>query len=86
MAVLKRMTDHHRAAGKISVLYAHARGFYGEWARTHVNNLERRKFVVARDDEWQDSVECQSSRSDAESPEDLTIFRTFYQLLTNTCF
>ena len=48
MAVSKRLADHHRVAGKISVLYAHARGSYGGWARTHVNNLERRKFVVAR--------------------------------------
>ena len=51
MAVSKRLANHHRAAGKISVLYAHARGSYGGWARTHVNNLERRKFVVARGDE-----------------------------------
>ena len=50
MAVSKRLANHHRAAGKISVLYAHARGSYGGWARTHVNNLERRKFVVARGD------------------------------------
>ena len=50
MAVSKRLDDHHRVAGKISVLYAHARGSYGGWARTHVNNLERRKFVVARGD------------------------------------
>ena len=49
-AVSKRLANHHRAAGKISVLYAHARGSYGGWARTHVNNLERRKFVVARGD------------------------------------
>ena len=48
MAVSKRLANHHRAAGKISVLYAHARGSYSGWARTHVNNLERRKFVVAR--------------------------------------
>ena len=49
MAVLKRMTDYHRAAGKISVLSAHARGSYGGWARTRVNNLKRRRFVVSRD-------------------------------------
>ena len=50
MAVSKRLADHHRVAGKISVLYAHARGSYGEWAGTHVNNPERRKFVMARGD------------------------------------
>ena len=51
MAVSKRLANHHRAAGKISVLYVHTRSSYGGWARTHVNNLERRKFVVARGDE-----------------------------------
>ena len=50
MAVSKRLANHHRAAGKISVLYAHARGSYGGWARTHVNNLEKRKFVVTHGD------------------------------------
>ena len=48
MAVSKRLADHHRAARKISVLYAHARGSYGKWDSTHVNNLKRRKFVVSR--------------------------------------
>ena len=51
MAFSKRIANHHRAAGKISVLYVHTRSSYGGWARTHVNNLERRKFVVARGDE-----------------------------------
>ena len=50
MAVSKRLADHHRVAGKISVLYAHARGFYGGWARTQTNSMKRRKFVVARGD------------------------------------
>ena len=45
MAVSKRLADHHRVAGKISVLYAHARGSYGEWAGTHVNNPERGEYV-----------------------------------------
>ena len=48
MAVSKRLANHHRAAGKISVLYAHARGSYGGWARTQENSTKRRKFVVAR--------------------------------------
>ena len=48
MAVSKRLADHHRAAKRILIPYAHARGSYGGWTRTHVNNLKRRKFVVAR--------------------------------------
>ena len=50
MVVSKRLADYHRAAGKIPVLYAHARGSYGKWDSTHVNNLKRRKFVVSRGD------------------------------------
>ena len=50
MAVSKRLADHHRAAKRILIPYAHARGSYGGWARTHVNNPERRKFIVTRGD------------------------------------
>ena len=41
MVVSKRLADYHRAAGKISVLYAHARGSYGGWDSTRVNNLKK---------------------------------------------
>ena len=84
MAVLKLMTDHHRAAGKIPVLYAHARGSYGGWDSTQANSTKKEGLLRRVVMEWQDSVECRSCRSDAESPEDLTIFRTFYYLFANT--
>ena len=51
MAVSKRLADHHRAAKRILIPYAHARSSYGGWDSTHVNNLKRKKFVMARGDE-----------------------------------
>ena len=84
MAVSKRLADHHRAAGKIPVLYAHARGSYDGWDSTQANSTKKEGLLCRVVMEWQDSVECRSSRSNAESPKDLTIFRTFYYLFANT--
>ena len=41
MAVSKRLANHHRAAGKISVLYAHARGSCGGWASVQANSMKK---------------------------------------------
>ena len=84
MAVLKRMTDYHRAAKRILIPYAHARGSCGGCASVQANSMKKEGLLWRVVMEWPDSVECRSSRSDAESPEDLTIFRTFYYLFANT--
>ena len=86
MAVSKRLANHHRAAGKISVLYAHARSSYGGYDSTQANSTKKEGLLRRVVMEWQDSVECRSCRSDAESPEDPSISRTFYYLFANTRF
>ena len=86
MAVSKSLAHHHRAAGKISVLYAHVRGSYGGWPELRQIAWKEESLLWRLVMRWQDSVECRSSRSDAESPEDLTIFRTFCYLFASTRF
>ena len=41
MAVSKRLADYHRAAGKIPVLYAHARGSYGGRDSTQTQKVRK---------------------------------------------
>ena len=85
-AVSKRLANHHRLTGIISVLYAHAKGSYGGWPELRQISWKEESLLWRVVMGWQDSVECRSRRSDAESPEDPTIFRTFCYLFANTRF